>query len=396
MEGILINTYKHDNIHHHHHTQQQQQQQQEQEYWKHLRQADNDHRSREAILRHLQPYIETERLRQHQRQVHQLQQQNHLQQQLLSQQEKRLAEELEWLQRHQRKQAAAIERQRQAALLRGGQKAQAGGEGEIQQDDRSGLVKQGALVGLSVQELWGRIPSTKNHIQPNERHQHQQQTQPHQQQTQQQTEVEKRQHREKRELWELYKLRKQQEQEIVERRQLQQQQLQQALLSNKLEQQPSVKKDEAYSELIKPGPSPGQESKSSKALPRYNRPLIPAPLNWVQSTIDIDNNNQNGIEDSDDDEEVGFEGEDHLGQHYNQQDQYDWRGLRRLSKVYVPLPRRKRGRKGRGDFFEDDYHAGFNKIEIHTLSSAGKAAYEAQRQNRQHHDAPPLPGAVIA
>ncbi|KAF9136772.1 hypothetical protein BGX30_010877 [Mortierella sp. GBA39] len=322
---------------------------------------------------------------------------------LLSQQEKRLAEELEWLQKHQKKQAAVIERQRQAALLRGGQKAQAEGEGkgEIQQDDRSGLVKQGAPKGLSVQELWGRIPSTKNHVQPNERHQHQQQPQPQQQQRQPQPEVEESQHREKQGLWELYKLRKQQEQEIVERRQQlqqqqQQQQLQQAPLSNKLLQQPSAKKDEVYSELIKPGPPQGQESKSNKVLPRYNRPLIPAPLNWVQSTIDIDNNKQNGIEDSDDDEEVGFEGEDHRGHHYNQQAQCDWRGLRRLSKAYVPLPRRKRGRKGRGDFFEDDYHAGFNKIEIHALSSAGKAAYEAQRQNRQHHDAPPLPGAVIA
>ncbi|KAF9537089.1 hypothetical protein EC957_008872 [Mortierella hygrophila] len=325
MVAILIKSYKHDNTHHHHHYHTQQQQQQEQEYRKHLRQADNDHRSREAILRHLQPYIDTERLRQHQQQVRQLQQQNRLQQQLLLQQEKRLAKELEWLQKHQQKQAA------------------------------------GASVGLSVQEIWDHIPSTKNHIQPNERHQRRQQPQPHQQQTQQQPEMDERQHREKQELWELYKLRRQQEQEIVKRRQQlqQQQELEQALLSNKLLQQPSAKKDE----------------------------------NWVQSTIDIDNK-QNGIEDSDDDEEVDFEGEDHPGQYYNQQDQYDWRGLCRLNKVYVPLPRRKRGRKGRGDFFEDDYHAGFNKIEIHALSSAGKAAYEAQRQNRQHHDAS-RPRAVI-
>ncbi|OAQ32675.1 hypothetical protein K457DRAFT_1138187, partial [Linnemannia elongata AG-77] len=387
MEGILSSTHKHGGPNHH----TQQQQEQEQIYWQHLRQADNDRRSREALLRHLQPYIETERLRQQQQEVLQKQQQNRLQQQLLLQQQKRLADEFEWLQRHQQKQAAVIERQRQAALWRGGQKALVGEGEQVRQDDCSGLVKQGAPVGLSVQELWDRIPSTKTQVQPNKRLQQQQQPQPQrqyfyseleQQEKQQRVEAEERQRREKEELWELYRLRKQEEEENVERRkQLQQQQL-------------PVKKDQAYSELVKPGSPQEQEPKSNKVLPRYNRPLIPAPQNWVQSTIDIDDNQQNGIEDSDDDKEVDLEGEDHLGQHYNQQTQYDWRGLRKLSKVYVPLPRHKRGRKGRGDFFEDDYHAGFNKIEIQALSSTGKAAYEAQRQNRQHHNAPPL-GAVI-
>ncbi|KAF9273112.1 hypothetical protein BGZ88_004054 [Linnemannia elongata] len=295
---------------------------------------------------------------------------------LLLQQQKRLADEFEWLQRYQQKQAAVIERQRQAALWRGGQKALMEEVEEVRQDGRSGLVKQGALVGLSVQELWDRIPSTKAQVQPNKRLQQQQQPQPQQphfyselkqQEKQQGAEAEERQRREKEELWELYKLRKQVEEE---------------------------NKNQAYSELVKPGPPQEQEPKSNKVLPRYNRPLIPAPQNWVQSTIDIDDNQQNGIEDSDDDKEVDLEGEDHLGQHYNQQTQYDWRGLRKLNKVYVPLPRHKRGRKGRGDFFEDDYHAGFNKIEIQALSSAGKADYEAQRQNRQHHNAPPS-GAVI-
>ncbi|KAF9151426.1 hypothetical protein BG015_006687 [Linnemannia schmuckeri] len=176
------------------------------------------------------------------------------------------------------------------------------------------------------------------------------------------------------------------------------QQQQQAILSNILQQQsPSTERDDGYSELIRSGPPQIQESKSHKPRPQYNRPLIPAPQNWVQSTFDTDNNNQGGIEDKyDDDEEL--EEDYHSGQQYHQQAQQDWRDLRRLNKIYVPLPRLKRGRKGRGDFFKDDYHAGYNKIEIQALSSARKAAYEAQRQNHQYHNTPqppPPPSAPV-
>ncbi|KAF9104364.1 hypothetical protein BGX29_002048 [Mortierella sp. GBA35] len=61
-------------------------------------------------------------------------------------------------------------------------------------------------------------------------------------------------------------------------------------------------------------------------------------------------------------------------------------------KAYVPPKgrgRRLRSRKGRGDLFEDDYHAGYNKDEIYVMSATRKAEYEADRQKRQHHDAPP-------
>ncbi|KAG0279546.1 hypothetical protein BGZ96_001933 [Linnemannia gamsii] len=151
-----------------------------------------------------------------------------------------------------------------------------------------------------------------------------------------------------------------------------------------------------YSELIESGPPHGQEPNKTRHQNHYtyNRPLIPAPQNWVQSTFATNNGNKDDIEYRDDDGDDELD-EDYLGQYYNQQapnqQQHDWRDLRRLGKVYVPLPRRKRGRKGRGDLFEDDYHAGFNKIEIQALSTVGKAAYEAQRQKRQYHEAPPPP-----
>ncbi|KAF9079805.1 hypothetical protein BGX23_003195 [Mortierella sp. AD031] len=62
-------------------------------------------------------------------------------------------------------------------------------------------------------------------------------------------------------------------------------------------------------------------------------------------------------------------------------------------KAYTPPSgrgRRMRSRKGRGDLFEFDHHAGYNKDEILAMSSARKAAYEAQRLKCQQQEVPPL------
>jgi hypothetical protein len=424
MEGITttnIQNHAQPNSNHHHLTHLQQQLENEQ--WQHVRQTESDRRSREAIQRHLQPYIETERLRQQQQRVQQLQQQFCLQQQLLSLQQKRLTEELGWIQRHQQKQAAAIEKQRQ--------KNAGGGRGQVKRVEVDLVAQKESNFWERKQEVsmvgqqqplepWELIPSTKEQVQSVEGYQQLQQLQQQQQQAnhpkiqhqyhhhltefeqqrrQQQAELDERQRREKQELWELYKLRTQQEQETVKRRQKEQQQ-QHALRSDMLhqEKQSSPKTKGVYTELIKSGPPPVQESNKPRLQHIYNRPLIPAPLNWVQPTFTTDNTTNNSSQDdiehreADDDEELE---EDFSRQHYNQQ-QLEWRDLRRLGKVHVPLPRRKRGRKGRGDLFEDDYHAGLNKIEIHALSTAGKAAYEAQRQKRQHHEAPPPPPPPVS
>ncbi|KAK3824082.1 MAG: hypothetical protein J3R72DRAFT_458590, partial [Linnemannia gamsii] len=382
---------------------------QEEKYWRQLQQADNDRRSREAILRHLQPYIETERLRQQQQQVQQLQQQYRLQQQLLSQQQKRLAEELEWIRLHQQKQTAAIGRQQQQ---------------QQQQKKKKDVVlaENMTRVGVNVwnpqhhegqavltverhqQDTSNWFTLSKDHEQPQQSYaqedqQRQRQAEVEHQLSREQAELDERQRVERDEIWQLYKLRKQQEQQLVEERQrrylLQPQQ--QAILSDKLQQQaceiflqyePSSRK---ASEPMEPGPTPVQESNLHEQQ-LFIQPFISSTLpSWDQALNS--NHIENQAADEDDDDEAN-EGQDHPGQHYNshqeQSQQYDWRGLRRISKIYTPIPRCKRGRKGRGDLFEDDYHAGYNKIEIQALSTAGKAAYEAQRQMRQQHDEPTL------
>ncbi|KAG0273632.1 hypothetical protein BGZ95_010562 [Linnemannia exigua] len=49
-------------------------------------------------------------------------------------------------------------------------------------------------------------------------------------------------------------------------------------------------------------------------------------------------------------------------------------------------PRQKKGRKGRGDLYQDDYHAGFSKSEIQAMSSERKAEYEVRKLKRQMHE----------
>ncbi|KAF9119652.1 hypothetical protein BGW39_000139 [Mortierella sp. 14UC] len=379
---------------------------QEDEYWQKLRQADNDRRSREATLQHLQPYIQTEQLRQ-QQQVQQLQQQYRLQQQLLSQQQKRLAEELEWLRQHQQKQAAAIERQQQQQQQK---KPVVGETARLVQDDavlsQQQLRERERQAALAIerqqQDAWNCFTLSKDHHeQTTERQQRQQpdirleqrqrQVETEQQQRRVQAELNERQQVEREKLLQLYKLRKQQEQQVAEQRH----RLQQALLSSNLQQyqqQPvdesvqnerSCETDEVLSELMGSGPPCVQESNNTQQQPHVSS----APQPWNQA-LTTDNKTQVDVDAKDEDD--ASEEEDHPG-HYNQQaqnQQYDWRGLRRISKAYVPMPRLKRGRKGRGDLFEDDYHAGFNKMEIQALSTAGKAAYEAQRQKRQQHEEP--------
>ncbi|KAF8923987.1 hypothetical protein BGZ47_004327, partial [Haplosporangium gracile] len=66
----------------------------------------------------------------------------------------------------------------------------------------------------------------------------------------------------------------------------------------------------------------------------------------------------------------------------HQDTDYARRGLRKTEKAYIPPPtgkgRRRRGRKGKGDLFEHDYHAGYSKPEILAMSSERKATFEAQ------------------
>ncbi|KAG0271902.1 hypothetical protein BGZ95_000227 [Linnemannia exigua] len=227
--------------------------------------------------------------------------------------------------------------------------------------------------------------------------QRQRQTEVEHQQSREQAELDERQRVERDEIWQLYKLRKQQEQQLVEERQwrYQLQQQQQATLSDKFQQHvsetllqyepPSRKAPEP----MEPGPSLVQESNKA---PQFIQTFVSStPQSWSQA-LTADHVESQVADEDEDDEASDREG--HPRQYYNSQhtqsQQYDWRELRRISKVYTPMPRRKRGRKGRGDLFEDDYHAGFNKIEIQSLSTAGKAAYESQRQRRQQHDAPAL------
>ncbi|KAF9129507.1 hypothetical protein BGX30_013919 [Mortierella sp. GBA39] len=62
-------------------------------------------------------------------------------------------------------------------------------------------------------------------------------------------------------------------------------------------------------------------------------------------------------------------------------------GQKKTDKAYTPLSgkgRRKRGHKGKGDLYENDYHAGLTKSEILAMSSERKAAFEVQKLRRQH------------
>lgn len=71
----------------------------------------------------------------------------------------------------------------------------------------------------------------------------------------------------------------------------------------------------------------------------------------------------------------------------NQDDNdYQWRGLKKTDKAYTPhngKGRRKRCRKGKGDLYENDYHAGLSKSEILAMSSERKAAFEVQKLKRE-------------
>ncbi|KAK3821891.1 MAG: hypothetical protein J3Q66DRAFT_334587 [Benniella sp.] len=63
----------------------------------------------------------------------------------------------------------------------------------------------------------------------------------------------------------------------------------------------------------------------------------------------------------------------------------NWRTRRRTEKAEQSAKscgRRKRGRKARGDLYEDDYHAGHTKQEIQDKSRQQKAGYEARRLSR--------------
>ncbi|KAF9924540.1 hypothetical protein FBU30_005534 [Linnemannia zychae] len=78
---------------------------------------------------------------------------------------------------------------------------------------------------------------------------------------------------------------------------------------------------------------------------------------------------------------------DHDGYYHIPQNQYhakndqqlNWRAVRKLNNAYIPKPRQKKGRRGKGDLFEYDYHAGYSKSEIQSKSSEQKAAYEVQK-----------------
>ncbi|KAF9184189.1 hypothetical protein BGZ51_003507 [Haplosporangium sp. Z 767] len=59
----------------------------------------------------------------------------------------------------------------------------------------------------------------------------------------------------------------------------------------------------------------------------------------------------------------------------------DWRGQRKSNRQNQPpssCGRRKRGRKGRGDLYEDDYHAGHSKGEIKAMCRERNAAFQAR------------------
>ncbi|KAG0378944.1 hypothetical protein BGX24_002276, partial [Mortierella sp. AD032] len=93
-------------------------------------------------------------------------------------------------------------------------------------------------------------------------------------------------------------------------------------------------------------------------------------------------------------EEEGYTGSDgyfHLPNHQNHQiqcpphyHQEDRRQANKTSSAFVP--RQKKGRKGRGDLFQDDYHAGFSKPEIQAMSSERKAEYETRKLKSQLHE----------
>ncbi|KAF9911528.1 hypothetical protein EC991_003331 [Linnemannia zychae] len=378
---------------------------QEEEYWQKLRKVDNDRGSREAILQHLQPYIQTEQLRQQQQQVQQIQQQYRLQQQLLYQQQKRLAEELEWLRQHQQKQAAVIERQQQQ------QRMQMVGEKEsvIQADavwSQKQHMERDIQAALAAerqqQDAWNFFTMSEDYQEKTvDRHQQQPQTdirpkpQQHrqveieQQQGRVQVGLDERQRIERDQLQQLYMLRKKQEQQVVEQRQRQEQIILKNMhlqpFDHPLPHERPCQIDEVHSELRGSGPLCEQQPNSAQQLEQTFVSYPPQPWNY---TLTSSTDNQAGV---DAEEEDKVSEEEFRSGYYNQQVQniqYDWRGLRRINKAFVPMPRLKRGRKGRGDLFQDDYHAGFNKTEILALSTAGKATYEAQRQKRQQYEEP--------
>ncbi|KAG0370428.1 hypothetical protein BC939DRAFT_434741 [Gamsiella multidivaricata] len=67
----------------------------------------------------------------------------------------------------------------------------------------------------------------------------------------------------------------------------------------------------------------------------------------------------------------------------------DWRKLRKASRTQqssTSVGRRKRGRKGRGDLYEDDYHAGHSKKEIQEMCQERQAVFEAQCLKASHVD----------
>ncbi|KAF9120597.1 hypothetical protein BGW39_011250 [Mortierella sp. 14UC] len=73
-----------------------------------------------------------------------------------------------------------------------------------------------------------------------------------------------------------------------------------------------------------------------------------------------------------------------LQHHRQQQNQQDWRDVRKANKAPTSYtPRQRKGRRGRGDMYMDDYHAGYNKVEIQAMSSERKAAFEAQKLKRE-------------
>ncbi|KAF9911526.1 hypothetical protein EC991_003329 [Linnemannia zychae] len=77
--------------------------------------------------------------------------------------------------------------------------------------------------------------------------------------------------------------------------------------------------------------------------------------------------------------------DEHLCPSYHQEHkQQNWRDVRRANKTPTSYtPRQKKGRKGRGDLFMDDYHAGYSKLEIHAMSNERKANFEVQRLKRE-------------
>ena len=113
------------------------------------------------------------------------------------------------------------------------------------------------------------------------------------------------------------------------------------------------------------------------------------------------NNNDNDYDDNDDRrDDQGYTDSDgyyripqhhhHLDRRQTQRDnEHAWRGLKKTNKAYTPPSgngRRKRCRKGKGDLYENDYHAGYSKPEILAMSSERKATFETQKLRRRQRE----------